>query len=66
MLGLNTSLVSVCSSRALWTTKDSTLDSQKPHRTMSSLSHQHQIYQIPHQPSPQLKAVLDYFDCLNT
>jgi hypothetical protein len=33
---------------------------------MSSLNHQHQIYQIPHQPSPQLKVVLDYFDCLKT
>ena len=33
---------------------------------MSSLNHQHQIYQIPHQPSPQLTAVLDYFDCLKT
>jgi hypothetical protein len=33
---------------------------------MSSPNHQHQIYQIPHQPSPQLKAVLDYFDCLKT
>jgi hypothetical protein len=33
---------------------------------MSSLNHQDQIYQIPHQPSPQLKAVLGYFDCLKT
>ena len=33
---------------------------------MSSQNHQHQIYQIPYQPSPQLKAVLDYFDCLKT
>ena len=65
MLGHDTS-VSVCSNRALWTTKDSTLDPQKPHRTTSSLNHQHQIYQIPHQPSPQSKAVLDYFYCLKT
>jgi len=41
-------------------------DPQKSHRTMSSPNHQHQIYQIPQQPSPQLKAVLDYFDCLKT
>jgi hypothetical protein len=33
---------------------------------MSSLNHQHEIYEIPHQPSPQLKAVLDYFDGLKT
>ena len=33
---------------------------------MSSLNHQDQVYQIPDQPSPQLKAVLDYFDCLET
>ena len=33
---------------------------------MSLPNHQHQIYQIPQQPSPQLKAVLDYFDCLKT
>jgi hypothetical protein len=33
---------------------------------MPSLDQQHQIYQIPHQPSPQLKTVLDYFDCLKT
>ena len=33
---------------------------------MSSLNHQQQIYQIPNDPSPQLKAVIDYFDCLKT
>lgn len=33
---------------------------------MSSLNHQHQIYQIPLQFSSQLKAVLDYFDRLKT
>ena len=33
---------------------------------MSSLNHQDEIYQIPDEPSPQLKAVLDYFDCLKT
>ena len=33
---------------------------------MSSTNHQDQIYQIPQDPSPQLKAVLDYFDCLRT
>jgi hypothetical protein len=39
---------------------------QKPHRTMSWPNQQQQIYQIPDQPSPQLKAVLEYFDCLKT
>jgi hypothetical protein len=67
MLGHDTSLgSSIYINQAHWTTKDNTPDPQKPHRTMSSPNHQHQIYQIPHQPSPQLKAVLDYFDCLKT
>ncbi|SRR6266403_3257619 len=33
---------------------------------MSSPNHQPQTYEIPLHPSPQLKAVLDYFDCLKT
>ena len=67
MLGHDTSLgSSTYISQALWTTKNSTLGSQKPRRTMSSPNHQHQIYEVPHMPSSQLQAVLDYFDCLKT
>jgi hypothetical protein len=52
MLGHDTSSRSGPSfvSQALGTTKDSTPDPQTPHRTMPSLNHQHQIFQIPHQP----------------
>jgi hypothetical protein len=63
---LVTSFGSVYISRALWTSKHNTPDPQKPHRTMSSQNHQQQIYQVPRDPSPQLRAVLDYFDCLKT
>jgi hypothetical protein len=48
---------------ALYTTKDNNINI--PDR-MSSPNHVPQIYRVPHDPPPQLKTVLDYFDCPKT